>query len=131
MKKVRLFIGIITAMLSIVVITEFLFDIMWGLLSMEEPGLNAIQVIVVFITLLMSGVISAIYNETNSIWFRFVQFTLYLAGTGIVISIFSAEEIICNVVKIWMSIASVVMLLALIFDRERNTLLQDSPTGLP
>jgi len=131
LKKVRLFIGIITAMLSIVVITEFLFDIMWGLLSMEEPGLNAIQVIVVFITLLMSGVISAIYNETNSIWFRFVQFTLYLAGTGIVISIFSAEEIICNVVKIWMSIASVVMLLALIFDRERNTLLQDSPTGLP
>ena len=130
MKKVRLFIGIITAMLSIVVITEFLFDIMWGLLSMEAPGLNAIQVIVVFITLLMSGVISAIYNDTNSIWFRFVQFTFYLAGTGIVISIFSAEEIICNVVKIWMSIASVVMLLVLIFDRERNTLLQDSPTGL-
>ena len=115
MKKVRLFVGIITSILSIVVITEYLFEIMWGLLSIEDPGLSIMQVIVVFITLLISGVISTIYSDINTIGFRLMQFALYFAGTGLIITTVRTEDRICNIVKIWMSLATILMLLVFVF----------------
>ena len=74
---------------SALLAAEFLLDIMWDLLSMEEPGLSVIQMSTVLIILLTIGVISAIYNGT----------------------------MICNIVKIWMSLATVLMLLILVFGR--------------
>ena len=115
MKKVRLFVGIITSILSVAVITEYLFEIMWGLLSIEDPGLSIMQVIVVFITLLISGVISTIYSDINTIGFRLMQFALYFAGTGLIITTVRTEDRICNIVKIWMSLATILMLLVFVF----------------
>ena len=115
MKKVRLFVGIITSILSVAVITEYLFEIMWGLLSIEDPGLSIMQVIVVFITLLISGVSSTIYSDINTIGFRLMQFALYFAGTGLIITTVRTEDRICNIVKIWMSLATILMLLVFVF----------------
>jgi len=127
LRKVRLFVGIITSILSVVIITEYLFEIMWGLLSIEEPELSIMQVIVVFITLLISGVISTIYSDINTIGFRLMQFALYFAGTGLIITAVRTEDRTCNIVKIWMSLATFLMLLILVFGKtgEEKCVLQN------
>ena len=117
MKTIRLSVGIISLILSVVVAAEFLLEILWNLLSMEDPGLGIIQMITVFITLVTIGVIAVIYHDINTCGFRLMQFALYLLGTGLLISIIHTEDMICNIVKIWLSMATIEMFFALIFIR--------------
>ena len=122
MKRLRLYTGVITLLLSIAFISKNLLWIVRGLLSPEVSSLNLFQIVAVSCVFMVSGVVFIIYNDTTTLAIRLIQFILSFAGTAFTLIAVNAEDMFCNAIKIWLCIATVIMLFVLLFDRtEKET----------